>query len=96
MRRRTTPDPARRVPLRRMTRGQMSSCKHPCLLLLQPQPRKRCRHCGLTIRSDELAGGYCPECYAANGVKRYDFADDRALGRPHPGYRCEVCGTLIS
>jgi hypothetical protein len=36
--------------------------------LLAPQDQKRhCRHCHLTINMEELADGFCPECYEVCG-----------------------------
>ncbi len=75
---------------------RMPPCPHLNLMLLEtPAPRMRCRHCHLTIRADELNGGYCPECYETDGRRRYDFetlAPRDAVVR----YRCEDCGILIA
>jgi hypothetical protein len=55
----------------------------------------RCRHCHLTIREDELDGGWCPECYEASGQRRSDFetvaGEDGGVR-----YRCEDCGILVA
>ncbi len=73
-----------------------NQCPHKNLLLLPaPKDRLRCRHCALTIKSDELSSRYCPECYEATGSKRYDFDE---VEEPIDGsvqYRCEDCGMLI-
>ncbi len=74
----------------------MSNCPHHNLLLLEaPAPRRRCRHCHLTIREDELDGGFCPECYETSGKRRYEF---ETLAGADGGikYRCEDCGLLIT
>ncbi len=71
-------------------------CPHKNLFLLPAQTdRLRCRHCALTIKSSDLKGRYCPECYEATGIKRYDFEE---VAEPIEGsvqYRCEDCGVLI-
>jgi hypothetical protein len=73
----------------------MPACPHRNLVLLAaPAPRLRCRHCHLTIRADELDGGYCPECYERSGRRREDFDTvDGADGDAR--YRCEDCGVLL-
>jgi hypothetical protein len=74
----------------------MPPCLHRNLLLLPaPAPRRRCRHCHLTIREDELDGGFCPECYERSGRRRYDF---ETLDGEDGGarYRCEECGILVA
>jgi hypothetical protein len=73
----------------------MTSCEHQELSLI-PSPGKklRCRHCQLTIDEEELAGGPCPECLEAFGVRRRDFEPvPDAVG--HTRYRCENCGAVI-
>jgi len=73
----------------------MTSCNHRHLVLLpNKSPRLRCRHCRLTITSDELGNGCCPECYETDGKKRYEFEEipaEKTITR----YRCEDCGTII-
>ncbi|MBW1801215.1 MAG: hypothetical protein JRJ85_10865 [Deltaproteobacteria bacterium] len=74
----------------------MSGCKHRKLVLLSPQEHKlRCRHCHLTINSEELADGFCPECYAVYGVKRWDFERLEPEHENKVRYSCEKCGTII-
>jgi predicted RNA-binding Zn-ribbon protein involved in translation (DUF1610 family) len=74
----------------------MTSCKHSNLVLLPEQKSKqRCRHCHLTIKADELAGGYCPECFEAHGKKRYDFEEIVQAEAGMTRYRCEKCGIMI-
>ncbi len=74
----------------------MSNCPHHNLLLLEvPAPRLRCRHCHLTIREDELDGGFCPECYETSGKRRYEF-ETLAGADGEIKYRCEDCGLLIT
>jgi predicted RNA-binding Zn-ribbon protein involved in translation (DUF1610 family) len=73
----------------------MTSCGHQELILI-PSPGKKlqCRHCQLTIDEEELAGGHCPECFEAFGIRRRDFepvGDDEDRTR----YRCENCGAVI-
>lgn len=74
----------------------MTTCMHHKLVLLSEVENKmRCRHCHLTITSEELRYDYCPECYEVHGKKLYDFeyiADEKAgIVR----YRCEECGAII-
>jgi hypothetical protein len=75
----------------------MPPCRHQNLVLIAPSNNKmRCRHCHLTIDEEELADGYCPECYEAQGVKRCDF---EALEPEDDGkvrYCCENCGAIIT
>ena len=74
----------------------MPPCPHRNLLLLAPPaPRLRCRYCHLTIREDELGGGYCPECYERSGRRRYEFDAVVGEGRGFQ-YRCEDCGILVA
>ena len=50
----------------------------------------------MTIDEEELACGYCPECYETQGVKRCDF---EALGLEDDGkvrYCCEKFGAIIT
>lgn len=75
----------------------MNSCKHQNLVLLSPpKDRIRCRHCHLTIKRNELERRYCPECYEAQGVKRFDFEEVEAPKSDRVDYRCEDCHLLIS
>lgn len=69
----------------------MNVCKHRNLLLLPPaHDRIRCRHCHLTIRRDELKGRFCPECYEAKGIKRFDF-EEVVESASKVRYLCEDC-----
>ena len=65
------------------------------VLLAEPKGRVRCRHCHLTIQSDELGKRYCPECYEATGSKRYDFEPVPEPEIAVVRYRCEDCGLVI-
>ncbi len=73
----------------------MTSCKHDKLTLL-PENKKRlqCKHCHLTIKTDELDNSYCPECFEIHGKRRYDFIeikdDDTEIK-----YRCEKCHIIV-
>jgi hypothetical protein len=49
----------------------------------------------LTISLQELAGGYCPECYDSSGKRRYDFEDVADVEADRTQYRCEDCGVMI-
>jgi len=74
----------------------MTACSHKSLVLLPvSKQRLRCRHCHLTIDSEELDDNYCPECYDTHGLKWYDFeaVDDGQAGMVR--YRCEDCGIII-
>ena len=74
----------------------MTSCSHSTLTLLpQQKNRMRCRHCHLTIRADELGDSYCPECFEAEGQKRYEFEEVAAVESGTSRYRCEECGVII-
>ena len=74
----------------------MSGCKHQSLVLLDLEDKKlRCRHCHLTINEDELADGYCPECYEVYGVKRSDFERLEPESNGKARYSCEECGIII-
>lgn len=74
----------------------MTSCNHNKLVLLPGQKeRLRCRHCHLTIRADELAGSFCPECFESEGAKRYEFDEVAAEETRASLYRCEMCGVII-
>ena len=74
----------------------MSSCKHKTLVLLESKPRKRCRHCHLTLTADELGEeGFCPECFETHGTRRFDFDDVQESGNDQPQYVCDECGVHI-
>jgi hypothetical protein len=50
----------------------------------------------LTIKTEELEEGYCPECFEAQGAKNYDFEE---IVEEHSGavrYSCEECGLIIT
>jgi Zn finger protein HypA/HybF involved in hydrogenase expression len=75
----------------------MSDCRHAHILVVREQSeRLRCRHCHLTIKADELADGYCPECYEAAGRKRADFETVSVAGNELLRFRCEDCGAWLS
>jgi hypothetical protein len=75
----------------------MTSCNHDKLVLLPGEKgRLRCRHCHLTIRADELGDSYCPECFEAEGMKRYEFEEVAAVESCISQYRCEECGAIIA
>lgn len=74
----------------------MTICDHSKLVLItENESRRRCRHCNLTIKADELDGGYCPECYEESGVRRYDFEEVPAEPSGGVRYRCEKCHAII-
>jgi predicted RNA-binding Zn-ribbon protein involved in translation (DUF1610 family) len=74
----------------------MSRCSHKTLTLLKERrDRLRCKKCHLIISADELASGCCPECYAVNGERRYDFEGIEPKGDELPKYRCDQCGAVI-
>ncbi len=74
----------------------MSGCQHTTLeLLVQRKSTMRCRHCHLTIAGDELGDGYCPECFATWGAKRYEFDKLEFADTVGVRYRCEECGAMI-
>ena len=74
----------------------MDACTHHHLVLLpKPGNRLRCRHCHLTIKSDELSERYCPECFETSGKRRYDFEDVVDTTVNVTQYRCEDCGVII-
>ena len=74
----------------------MTSCNHSKLVLL-PEKKNllRCRHCHLQIKADELGGNHCPECFEADGNKRYDFEEVAVKETGTDRYRCEKCGAII-
>lgn len=74
----------------------MTSCNHINLVLLPAAKNKlRCRHCHLTIGSEELGKSFCPECFEARGEKRYDFEEIVEASTGVQRYRCEDCGIII-
>ena len=74
----------------------MKSCNHSALELL-PERKKtlRCRNCHLTMAAEEVDDGFCPECFANSGSKRYDFEEMAASAGMVSRYRCEECGAII-
>ena len=74
----------------------MSGCSHKKLTLLKERgDRLRCKKCHLVISANELGGGCCPECYAVDGERHYDFEALAATEEEITKYRCEQCGVLI-
>jgi Zn finger protein HypA/HybF involved in hydrogenase expression len=74
----------------------MTSCSHSTLTLLpQQKNRLRCRHCHLTIKKEDLAQDFCPECYEMQGEKRNDFEEVECPDAAETRYRCETCGAII-
>ena len=75
----------------------MKSCSHTSLELL-PERKKtvRCQHCHLTLAEDELQDGFCPECFATTGTRRYQFDEVKSSAAPVARYRCEDCGIVIT
>jgi hypothetical protein len=61
------------------------------MVITENVQRLRCRHCHLMIKPEELAGGYCPECFEAEGKKRDDFEEVPAADNGRVRYRCEDC-----
>jgi len=56
----------------------------------------RCRHCHLTLASEELRDGFCPECFDASGIKRYEFDEVKNREEAAARYRCEACGVVVT
>lgn len=74
----------------------MKACHHTALELLpERKTTVRCRHCHLTLAGEELADGFCPECFANSGARRYDFDEVETAGSVRTRYRCEECGAII-
>jgi len=74
----------------------VTACKHKKLVLITPPKDKvRCTYCHLVISKEELADGYCPECYEQRGVRHYEFEDVEPEQGPAVRYRCEDCGAVI-
>lgn len=69
-------------------------CLHETLLLLPATPKKRCIHCHLTLSTDELGDGPCPECLESSGKRRTDFEDAPGDGGS-ASYICNDCGVPI-
>ena len=74
----------------------MTSCHHSNLELL-PERKKtlRCRYCHLTIAGEELADGFCPECFETSGSRRYEFEEIETAKSGVARYRCQECGAII-
>lgn len=73
----------------------MTECHHANLLIVTSNSnRLRCRHCHLTLKTEELDGGYCPECLVVSGRKRDEFEKIES-GENKVQYRCEDCGALL-
>jgi hypothetical protein len=71
-------------------------CLHTALELLpERKTTLRCRHCHLTMAGEELADGFCPECFATSGNRRYDFDEVVTPRSGRTRYRCEECGAII-
>lgn len=74
----------------------MNACCHTTLELLPERKNTlRCRHCHLTIAEEELADGFCPECFATSGTRRYDFDEVVTPRSGRARYRCEECGAIV-
>ena len=74
----------------------MPQCSHKTLTLLKERrDRLRCKKCHLIISADELGSRCCPECYAVNGERRYDFEEIAPKGDELTRYRCDECGAVI-
>jgi rubrerythrin len=75
----------------------MTSCRHANLeLLIERKTTLRCRRCHLTIAGEELADGYCPECFDSSGAKHFEFEEIVHRGDKTARYRCEECGIVIT
>jgi len=76
---------------------ESSDCNHQTITLIKSnaQNRLRCRHCHLTITSEELGNNYCPECFESTGKKHYDFDEIQEPEIQKTRYRCESCGVII-
>lgn len=74
----------------------MPLCNHSTLELLPgKKSRVRCRHCHLIIEADELGDGCCPECFEADGRKRYEFEELPETDNDIARYRCADCGIIV-
>ncbi len=74
----------------------MTSCNHSNLELLpERKNRLRCQHCHLTIKADDLANSYCPECFEIHKIKQYDFEEIVEAETGIVMYRCEECGIIV-
>ena len=75
----------------------MQDCLHRNLVVLKSSlKRLRCRNCHLTLMKDELADGYCPECFETTGKKHDDFEEIVLTGGGNGGFRCEDCGIMLT
>ena len=75
----------------------MDNCLHPNLELLpERKATLHCSHCHLTIAAEEIGDGYCPECFDASGMRRYDFETMTNSDQSGSRYRCEDCGAIIT
>ena len=73
------------------------TCHHSTLELLpETKGKLRCRQCHLTLDREELADGYCPECFQTSGEKRYEFEAIEPADRGVARYRCEDCGAIVT
>ncbi|TMA08091.1 MAG: hypothetical protein E6J89_15485 [Deltaproteobacteria bacterium] len=74
----------------------MTFCKHTTLELLpEKKKRVRCRQCHLTMDSEELGDGYCPECFETSGKRQYEFEEMETEGRGVARYRCQECDAIV-
>jgi hypothetical protein len=55
----------------------------------------RCRYCSLTLAAEDLQDGFCPECFAVSGRKRYEFEEIKGPQETSARYRCDRCGVII-
>jgi hypothetical protein len=75
----------------------MNSCNHTTLELLPARKSTlRCRYCHLTLTREDLQDGFCPECFDASGIKRYEFDEVQSQAVAVARYRCEECGVIIT
>jgi hypothetical protein len=49
----------------------------------------------LTIKAEDLDGGYCPECFEREGIRTEDFETVAPEENAPSRYRCESCGAII-
>jgi Zn finger protein HypA/HybF involved in hydrogenase expression len=74
----------------------MTDCRHANLLVItENSDRLRCRYCHLTLKSEELRDGCCPECLEVTDRKRNDF-DKIETEQKKVQYRCEDCGAMLT
>lgn len=75
----------------------MAECRHKNIrVVIENTKRLRCRQCHLTIKAEELADGYCPECFEADGKKHQDFEAVPMAEREIIRYRCEDCKAWLN